>query len=413
LKDFFETLYGEREPLENLAQKYFVGQRSYEEDVQSFLVSLKKRPPKTVSLKLTAVRMMLLENGVELENRFWRRIRNRIKGRRAVSVDKVPTPEEFRKILNHLPVHGRAFSLVLLSSGMRLGEALQLKIEDVDLEKNPVKVTVRAEYTKSGNKRFTFISREAQEVVLEWLKVRQSWLEAAVKKSTRYHKALEDDRLFPFTRGPFYSLWHNALDKAEYNERDEETQRRKIHPHVLRKSFRTKLGAVIPVDVVEALMGHEGYLTEVYRRYTIEDLAKFYKKGEPALLVFTESAEVNKLRKDMEEATKERRKQEDYFMGKIIELEQKMGRTRDELKAMRDRSEIREDSFNKFMEILARAKNVDEALEKFRRFGENPKPDESTIKIVQGEEALVAHLKQGWTLVKELNHDKYLLKSAS
>ena len=31
---------------------------------------------------------------------------------------------------------------------------------------------------------------------------------------------------------------------------------------MLRKFFRTRLGAVIPVDVVEALMGHEGYLTE-------------------------------------------------------------------------------------------------------------------------------------------------------
>jgi len=34
----------------------------------------------------------------------------------------------------------------------------------------------------------------------------------------------------------------------------------------------------IPVDVVEALMGHEGYFTEVYGSYTVEDLARFYKK---------------------------------------------------------------------------------------------------------------------------------------
>jgi len=49
------------------------------------------------------------------------------------------------------------------------------------------------------------------------------------------------------------------------------------------------------------LMGHEGYLTEVYRRYTIEDLREFYLKGESALLVFTDAAEVTKLRQEVEE----------------------------------------------------------------------------------------------------------------
>ena len=48
-------------------------------------------------------------------------------------------------------------------------------------------------------------------------------------------------------------------------------------------------------------MGPEGYLTEVYRRYTIEDLRKFYLKGESALLVFTEAQEVTKLRHEMKE----------------------------------------------------------------------------------------------------------------
>ncbi len=58
---------------------------------------------------------------------------------------------------------------------------------------------------------------------------------------------------------------------------------------------------MIPVDVVEALMGHEGYLTEVYRRYSVEDLANFYKEGEHALFVFTESGEVSKLREEVVE----------------------------------------------------------------------------------------------------------------
>jgi hypothetical protein len=65
------------------------------------------------------------------------------------------------------------------------------------------------------------------------------------------------------------------------------------------------MATVIPVDVTEALMGHEGYLTEVYRRYAPEDLAKFYKQGEYSLLIFTEAVEVNKLRQEIEDRNKQ------------------------------------------------------------------------------------------------------------
>jgi len=65
------------------------------------------------------------------------------------------------------------------------------------------------------------------------------------------------------------------------------------------------MATVIPVDVVEALMGHEGYLTEVYRRYSLEDLAKFYKQGEHTLLVFAESENVSKLRAEIEERNRQ------------------------------------------------------------------------------------------------------------
>ncbi|MDW8003991.1 MAG: hypothetical protein RMI04_04200, partial [Thermofilaceae archaeon] len=77
-----------------------------------------------------------------------------------------------------------------------------------------------------------------------------------------------------------------------------------VHPHVLRKFFRSRLATVIPVDVVEALMGHEGYLTQVYRRYSIEDLANYYKQGEHTLLIFA-SEDVSKLRADLEERNKQ------------------------------------------------------------------------------------------------------------
>lgn len=72
-----------------------------------------------------------------------------------------------------------------------------------------------------------------------------------------------------------------------------------------------------------------------------------------------------------------------------------------------------DERITRLQEVLARAKTVDEGIEKFRRLRENPGSKGNNVKIIHGEEALVDHLKQGWTLIKELNHDKYLLKSRS
>ena len=327
LTSFFESIYGEDEgPLEEHSEKYFEEKRSYEDDIQSFLNVIRDRPPKSVSLMLAAVRSFLIENGVELPAKFWRRLRGRVKGSRALTLDKVPSNEEFHKILMHLPVHGKSLYLVLESSGMRIGEALQLNLEDLELDQDPVKVSIRGEYTKTGNPRVAFINREAKEAIQEWLKVRDEYLEAAVGKSHMYDKSADDPRLFPFESNTAYYMWRNALKKAGFKKRDKSTNRHRIHPHVLRKFFRTKMGSVIPVDVVEALMGHEGYLTEFYRRYSMEDLANFYKQGEHALLVFTEAAEVGRLRQEIKDRNRQLQTLVSGLTSENLELKSKVAR---------------------------------------------------------------------------------------
>ena len=327
LTSFFETLYGEDgEHIEEHAETYFKEQRIFEEDIQNFLKHIRDKPPKSVNLMLAAVRIFLVENDVELSDKFWKRLRGRVKGSRALTLDKVPSNVEFRKILTHLPIQGKALYLVLESSGMRIGEALQLKMEDLELDQDPVNIYIKGEYTKTGNSRMAFVSVEAKESLQEWLKVRSEYLSAASGKSHFYGKSVKDPRVFPFRDATAYAMWRSALKKTRNGQRDKSTQRYRVHPHVLRKFFRTRLGAVIPVDVVEALMGHEGYLTEVYRRYTVEDLAKFYKQGEHALLVFTEAAEVGKLRKDIQEQRDVLQRIVNGLTAENLELKSRMSR---------------------------------------------------------------------------------------
>lgn len=91
------------------------------------------------------MRTFLLENDVELPARFWRRLKGRRKGSRALMLDKVPSNATLRRILSHMDVKGRALFLVLASSGMRIGEALKLKLGDLDLNGEPAKIYIRGE----------------------------------------------------------------------------------------------------------------------------------------------------------------------------------------------------------------------------------------------------------------------------
>ena len=192
---------------------------------------------------------------------------------------------------------------------MRIGEALNSNLDDIYFDEKPARFQIRGEITKTGNSRHAFISSEAHEALIEWFKVREAYLEAAVRKSRFYKKSGDDPRIFPFEPRTAYSIWKIALHKSGLNGKDKSTGREKIHPHVLRKHFRTRLVTVIPVDVVEALMGHEGYLTEVYRRYSLEDLKKFYLQGEPSLLVFTDTSKVVELQKVLEQKSKKLEKE--------------------------------------------------------------------------------------------------------
>ena len=222
-------------------------------------------------------------------------------------------------------------SLVLLSSGIRIGEALQLVPEDLELEADPARIKIKGSYTKTGNPRTTFITREAKEVLLEWLKVRDQYLVSSVSKTKLYKKDLNDPRVFPYCHANAYVMWNLGLKKSKFDKIDSSTNRHVIHPHVLRKYFRTRLASVIQVDIVEALMGHEGYLTEVYRKYSTEDLAKFYKQGEHSLLVFTEAAEVNRLKAEVEEKYRDIEGQRSYLMNRVMDLEARIRNTEEKL----------------------------------------------------------------------------------
>jgi len=235
----------------------------------------------------------------ELTKKQRRLLRNRLpKGKRARTIEDDLTREKLRKILTHCDAKGKALFLFLESSAIRVGEVLQLQLDDIDFQSKPVpKIDVRGEYTKTGNVCRTFLSKEAKSFLLEWLRVREQYLKSSEKRGRglankfrdgRGLKPKEDNRIFPFSFSVARDMWNNALKKSGLEKRDKGTNRLTLHIHMLRKycSSTLKLAGANPV-VVERLMGHEVGMSAEYLKIPDATLLEEYMKGEPHLHVFT------------------------------------------------------------------------------------------------------------------------------
>lgn len=289
IKKFLLFIYpGSKDDLDALSIRYFDEGRDVERDLISFRDEvLSELAPTTRNSHVNALKLFFDDNDVT----FTRRVLNQLKAKnnQAISWENTPSNEQIKRIIEYMPIHGKAMTLMLASSGMRIGALIQIKLEDVDLDKEPVRIRIRAKYTKSKQKRITFISPEAKETLLEWLKYRPQYIEIANARSRLHEREGDLEEIFPFTSINFNYIWRNALDKADLKRVDSRTNRATLHPHGLRKFFRLVVGRH-GQDEAEALMGHQTGLKAVYAKFTGEigerRLREIYLKALPELSIY-------------------------------------------------------------------------------------------------------------------------------
>ncbi len=328
LKKYFRIL-NVKEP-----DSYFDKKREYKKDVEKFASSMKNEdiPAKTFRLYLACVKKFLQRHEVEFRKLFWEDVyamKTGSKGAHPVIDDKIPSNTELKKILSHGDILEKSLFTVLASSGMRIGELCKIKVEDVDFKFRPVKIELLAKYTKSGRRRTVFISDEAAHFTHEWLKIKQKWLNDAVKKLNvpHYTKSANDNRVFPMEPGVVRMKWRRLLRDAGFTEKDKTVRERyRLHPHCLRKFFRIKLPDKIGVDLTEGLMGHGSGLTMTYRRYgdNKKKMGSSYLRGMPEVTIFeTESTEVSGIKEQLKEKDKQiqdLRNQMEEMRAQIVEM---------------------------------------------------------------------------------------------
>jgi integrase len=313
---FLQTVYDKATSAEDLAKTYIeqakAGKRDYIADLLKFINAIKERPPKSIKTYATGVIQFLLYCcDIDLSTKERKMLRLRMpKGNKARTREDDLTRDKIRQLLTHCDVRMRALILLLVSTGLRIGEALQLRVDDVTLDAIPPVVYVRGETTKEGDYYIGFLMNEATEAVKEWLKVRDNYILDAARRTKnishskgRNHKVWSREAtppnegfLFPFGSTSTRNLFRKILRRAGLYSQDPTTRVSSIHPHSFRKFFLSQVKAKgMPDAVAETLVGHKTYLSDSYRRYTTQQLAEEFRKVESALYIFQDSKPIQQL----------------------------------------------------------------------------------------------------------------------
>jgi len=286
--------------------------------VMSFIATQKARVEKreitgaTVSNFLKAVRLLLEMNDVSLN---WKKIRRILPKSRRYSVDRIPTLDEIREILDAADLRGKALTLLFLSSGVREGAIEYFQIQDYSaIERDDKIVAGRlVVYRGEPEMHITFISAEAVSCLDKYIQFRKEHGEQIHPKSPLFRDKFDPikgqyghgkeaslDKIVPMTP-PAVRQYYNRL-LFSIGIRSEKKRRHDFSVHGFRKWFKTRceIGGMKPVNV-ETLLDHStGVSDSYYRPRESELLEEYLAVAEQHLSVSTE----NKLRSELEELRK-------------------------------------------------------------------------------------------------------------
>ncbi|MGH9921855.1 MAG: tyrosine-type recombinase/integrase [Nitrososphaerales archaeon] len=186
------------------------------------------------------------------------------------------TRETIARILNACNPRFKTLLLVLCSSGMRIGEALSLRVRDIDFDSTPTRIMIRPMVTKTSEARETFITEEATIAMKDFLGYRMNRLDSFVFGD--YDDAVQ-------AANNASASFRKMLRKLpDLNLKIDEHTRFRIHLHSFRKFFYSTVAPIVGSDIAHALMGHSEYL-DTYFKKTREERSELYQQVEPHLTV--------------------------------------------------------------------------------------------------------------------------------
>jgi len=173
----------------------------------------------------------------------------------------------------------------MATSGIRIGELIQLEIKHVDL--NNRRILIPAYIAKTREQRTVYITTECAEAINVWLKHRPQYMDQVKKQAVAFKPTygIADTRLFPLTDSSLRNAIDTAVNNAGLLIIDETTRRSTILPHSFRKWFSTIASLHMTDAPVQKIMGHEIAYSGAYVKLTDQDIEAVYRKNERCLFI--------------------------------------------------------------------------------------------------------------------------------
>lgn len=220
------------------------------QDIEAFIEHEQNRglKPNSVRTRLCAVYAFvrfLIEKKIVSYELMERKIKLKLPDRLPRAMD----PQDLSLLLCVIDnIRDRALILLLLRTGMRIGELLNAKVDDVDLRQQKILI-YQSDKTSVG--RVVYYSGDAQQALLAWLKSRDPFKDKLFYGQGKGSQSL----CYEAARMMFIKYLHKAgLQYSDYTL------------HCLRHTFATELlNARMPLECLRVLLGHTNL--EVTRRY--------------------------------------------------------------------------------------------------------------------------------------------------
>ena len=189
----------------------------------------------------------------------------------------------FQSILKNCSRKKEMLYLAQSSSGMRIGEMLQLRKSDVHTNLARLLVRIPAKYTKTGMARTTFFSAEAAKMVMPRLnKIDDGDLVFGTGCDLNSGVSIE---------GAYLSKLQKRIG---INDKYETNGRNVITTHTFRAYFITKVSRKDP-NLAKFFAGQKGYMLQ-YDRLSDEEKLALYVEIEPSLLVSDKARDRERIR---------------------------------------------------------------------------------------------------------------------
>lgn len=309
LKKFSEfTISKYQLGLEEIVSKISTKERDVFSILRDFVVFQDKSglSPRTIHLSINGAKGFLRYLGIRIYNEDFKQF---VKMPRKIKVQEIPiTKEIIHRLLRNVSPKLHTVILVAISTGMRIGELVQITIKDIDFNSEPVKIKLRAEITKTRTSREVFLTKEATLALKDYLRRYHNWNEndsnsmdskkqifgrTSIGHKTRDSSLLKLSPLIA-SKTLLQKTLENAIKKIPDLNAKNENGIRVIHFHGFRKFFRTVVGNTCGRDFAEALMGHSFYL-DTYYLLDEKKKKQMFLDAEPYLTISDFEAVKNKM----------------------------------------------------------------------------------------------------------------------